>query len=100
MVLAEKPPTWLSVMYERLKHLIINADVFREKLRMGHYPQVGRKGKENSQNRGKQPRGIKVVKDRKRNSGKGSKNTRTHGNNLKSGSTIGNQQNIGLVYWI
>ena len=31
MVLAEKPPTWLPVMYERLKHLIINADTFREK---------------------------------------------------------------------
>ena len=43
MVLAEKPPTWLSVMYERLKHLIINADDFKEKLRMGHYPQVGKK---------------------------------------------------------
>ena len=38
VVLAEKPPTWLSVMYERLKHLIINVDAFREKLRMGHYP--------------------------------------------------------------
>ena len=38
MVLAEKPPTWLPVMYERLKHLIINADAFREKVRMGHYP--------------------------------------------------------------
>ena len=29
---------------------------------MGHYPQVGKKGKENGQNRQKQPRGIKVVK--------------------------------------
>ena len=38
MILAEKPPTWLPVMYERLKHLIINADAFREKMRMGHYP--------------------------------------------------------------
>ena len=37
-VLAEKPPTWLPVMYERLKHLIINADTFREKMRIGHYP--------------------------------------------------------------
>ena len=45
MVLAEKPPTWLSVMYERLKHLVINVDVFKEKLRMGHYPQVGKKGR-------------------------------------------------------
>ena len=38
MVLAEKPPTWLSAMHERLKHLIINVDDFKEKLRMGHYP--------------------------------------------------------------
>ena len=43
MVLAEKPPTWLPVMYERLKHLIINADAFREKVRMCHYPQIGGK---------------------------------------------------------
>ena len=45
MVLAEKPPTWLPVMYERLKHLIINTDAFREKMRMGHYPQTGGKKK-------------------------------------------------------
>ena len=45
MVLAERPPTWLPVMYERLKHLIINTDAFREKMRMGYYPQTGGKGK-------------------------------------------------------
>ena len=33
MVLAEKPLTWLQVMYERLKHLIISFDTFREKKR-------------------------------------------------------------------
>ena len=38
MVLAEKSPTWLPVMYERLKHLNINVDAFREKMRIGHYP--------------------------------------------------------------
>ena len=38
MVLAEKSLTWLSVMYEGLKHLIINMHVFREKLRISHYP--------------------------------------------------------------
>ena len=48
MVLAEKPPAWLLVMSERLKYLIINADAFREKVRMGHYPQVGGKGKKNN----------------------------------------------------
>ena len=43
MVLAEKPPTWLPVMYERLKHLIINVDTFREKMRINHHPQLGGK---------------------------------------------------------
>ena len=38
MVLAEKSPTWLPVMYEKLKHLIINVDAFWEKVRIGHYP--------------------------------------------------------------
>ena len=46
MVLAEKPPTWLPVMNERLKHLIINADTIREKMRIGHYPLIGGKRKE------------------------------------------------------
>ena len=31
MVLAEKPPTWLQVMHERLKHLIISSETFKEK---------------------------------------------------------------------
>ena len=48
-VLAEKPSTWLPVMYEGLKHLIINADAFREKMRMGHYPQIVGKGKKGDQ---------------------------------------------------
>ena len=87
MVLDEKPPTWLPVMYERLKHLIINVDAFREKVRIGHYSQIGGKGKR-SKGIGKQPRGTKVVKDRRHNSGKGNKCTRTQGSNLKSCSTI------------
>ena len=31
MVLAKKPPTWLQVMHERLKHLIISSEGFKEK---------------------------------------------------------------------
>ena len=31
MVLAEKPPVWLPVMHERLKHLIISSEVFQKK---------------------------------------------------------------------
>ena len=30
MVLAEKPATWLQVMHERLKHLIISSDALKE----------------------------------------------------------------------
>ena len=44
---------------------------------MDHYPRVEKKGEENKQNRGKQPRGFKFVTDGRHNSGKGSKNTRT-----------------------
>ena len=45
MVLAAKPLTWFLVMYERLKHLIINADTFREKKITIYHPWVGGKEK-------------------------------------------------------
>ena len=63
MVLAEKPPTWLQVMYERLKHLIISPDTFREKKRTVNNPQVGGKGKKIIKRAGKQSKGIKILKD-------------------------------------
>ena len=31
MILAEKPLAWLQVMHERLKHLIISSETFKEK---------------------------------------------------------------------
>ena len=31
IVLAQKPPTWLQVIYERLKHLIISSETFQQK---------------------------------------------------------------------
>ena len=36
VVLDQKPPAWLQVMYERLKHLIISSEAFRNKMRMGY----------------------------------------------------------------
>ena len=90
IVLAEKPPTWLPVMYERLKCLTINVDTFREKMKTGHYPQIGGKEKKSSKRMGKQPRDIKVVKDKRQHSGKDNKHTRTPGSNLRSYSAIGN----------
>ena len=31
VVLAQNPPTWLQVIYERLKHLLISSETFRQK---------------------------------------------------------------------
>ena len=31
VVLAQKPPAWLQVIYERLKHLIISSETFQNK---------------------------------------------------------------------
>ena len=36
VVLAQKPPTWLQVMYERLKHLIISSETFWNRNKMGY----------------------------------------------------------------
>ena len=41
MVLAEKPPTWLQVMHERLKHLIISSERFKEKKKAEYNVQAG-----------------------------------------------------------
>ena len=100
LTLAEKPPTWLPVMHDRLKLLIINADALGEKVRMGHYPQIEEKGKKGNQKGGKQPRGTKVMKNKRHNSGKGNKCAKMQGNNLKANSDIGNQKDFDLVCWI
>ena len=34
VVLAQKPPAWLQVIHERLKHLIISSETFRNRRRM------------------------------------------------------------------
>ena len=36
VVLAQKPPTWLQVMYERLKHLIISSETFQNRMKTGY----------------------------------------------------------------
>ena len=35
VVLAQKPPAWLQVTYERLKHLVISSEAFQKK-KKGH----------------------------------------------------------------
>ena len=63
MVLAEKPLTWLQVMYKRLKHLVISSDTCREKKRAVNNPQVWGEGKKNIKGVGKRPKGNKILKD-------------------------------------
>ena len=36
VVLAQKPPAWLQVMYERLKHLIISSETFQNRMRTAY----------------------------------------------------------------
>ena len=36
VVLAQKPPTWLQVIHERLKHLIISSEMFRNRRKRGY----------------------------------------------------------------
>ena len=62
MVLAGKPPAWLSVMYERLKHLLIDSKTFREKKKAVYHPQVGGKEMKSGKGIGKQPKGHQNVK--------------------------------------
>ena len=75
MVLAEKHPTWLQVMHERLKHLIISYEKFREKKKAEHDAQA--RGKQFSREKGK------------RLYRKGNKPKITSGSKQRSGSTIG-----------
>ena len=63
MVLDGKPLMWLPVMYERLKHVLINSETFREKKKTIYHPWVGGKEKNSRKGVGKQPKGSKTLKD-------------------------------------
>ena len=47
VVLAQKPPAWLQVIYERLKHLIISSETFRNRRKMEYGVRVETKLDEN-----------------------------------------------------
>ena len=53
MVLAENPPAWLQVMHERLKHLIISSETFKEKKKAEHIAQAGVKKHQKGKGYGK-----------------------------------------------
>ena len=93
MVLAEKPPTWLQVMHERLKHLIISSERFKEKKKAEYTAQA--KAKQNSGGKviGKLSKGIRFWGASGKGKGKGNKTEMTpqHApkNKWTPGSTIG-----------
>ena len=59
MLLAEKPPTWLQVMHERLKHLIISSERFKEKKKAKYNAQVRSKQIRRGKGIGKHSKGIR-----------------------------------------
>ena len=43
VVLAQKPPAWLQVIHERLKHLIISSETFQNRRKMEYGVRIERK---------------------------------------------------------
>ena len=92
MVLAEKPQTWLQFMHERLKHLIISSETFKEEKKAKQDAQA--RGKQVSRGKGvgqhsKEIRFMRVGGKGKRLYGKDDKPKITSGSKQGSGSTIG-----------
>ena len=94
MVLDEKPLICLPVMYERLKHLLIDSETFWEKKKTIYPLWVGGKEKKSSKGVGKQPKGSKTLKDERQWQGKGNKSTKTPGSSSRSHSAIGIQNKL------
>ena len=63
MVLAGKPPAWLPVICERLKHLIISSEAFLKKKRIKYNAQLGAKKLwvGNEKGIGKHSKGIRYL---------------------------------------
>ena len=62
VVLAQKPPTWLQVIYERLKHLIISSETFQNRRQRGY--EVKRETKLDEKNRLLENKGQKGLQIR------------------------------------
>ena len=59
MVLAEKHQTWLQVMHERLKHLIVSSEKFKEKKKAEYNTQA--KTRQTNEEMGRHLKGIKSL---------------------------------------
>ena len=98
MVLAEKPPTWLQVMHERLKDLIISSKRFKEKKKAKYNARAGAQQIRRGKGIGKHSKGIRFWGVGRKGKGKmlsmnsNQKKITSHdtsGNKQTSGSTIG-----------
>ena len=59
MVLAEKPLTWLQVMHERLKHLTVSSEKFKEKKKAEYNTPA--KTKQTNKGMGRHLKGVKTL---------------------------------------
>ena len=93
MVLAEKPPTWLQVMHERLKHLIISSERFKEKKKAEYNAQAKVKQNHGRKGMGKHSKGIRILGVSRKGKGKDNRSEMTPHHALKNeqvpSSTIG-----------
>ena len=71
MVLAEKPLGWLQVMHERLKHLIISSETFKEKKITEYDTQAKAKQISKGKEIGKHSKGIRYLGVSGKGKGKG-----------------------------
>ena len=61
MVLAEKPPAWLHIMYGSLKHLIISSEVFQKKKKAEYNAQAKTKQTGKGKGMGRHSKGIRYL---------------------------------------
>ena len=108
MVLAEKPPTWLQVMHERLKHLIISSERFKEKKKAKYNAWARAQEIRWGKGIGKQSNGIRFLVVGRKGKGKRlSKNNNqmkimshnTSRSKQTSGSTIGSYNELFYFVW-
>ena len=81
MVLAEKPLAWLQVMHERLKHLIISSEMFKEKKKAEYNARAKAKQNNGGKGMGKHSKGIRFLGVSGKGKGKGK---RLHGKGIKT----------------
>ena len=77
MVLAEKPLTWFQVMHERLKHLVMSSETFKEKEKAEHNAQAKAKQINRGKGIGEHSKGIRFVRVDEKGKGLNKKGDKT-----------------------